>query len=571
MTGYLHKFRFSLVCAVVVMPLAIPDVAGGVTLGHGPKPTLTIPGNETSVQWAKENEPKITFPKQGFPDCVGTDKAFGGRHCERTIGAALKNKKSKIYVSPGYGTAENLSVTKGTTICAGELKDKVMQCIDKPSDNEKFRLVRKDPSKPCITIGGKANGSVNLTGMLLQDESGATVPCIKGGARGGALNINHSRLKNVSFDLKNLKAFKLDRSTLVGPHLTVDGVSEKVELIRVGITADPLSSGNGSLLFKRIENVIFSGPSVFEKIDVKIENVADSKLNLGTFTQGRLAFLGTGKAVLASDATIAVLKFEEKVAKGTATYDQASYDKMLQDFAEGVKTGDMTEDLPTLEEAGVFVNGAVSVSIRDGRFEKSPIELNGSAIQQIQGNLFSNSELTLQHEGMSTISYNSFLNTSGDENPFISAAANGGEASVLVRSGVNQIQDNVFLGQCLPDSNSINGYLCDCTEKPVLEMDSASIPWVTTFKGNDVCTDNPEWLGDADKPIEVYDGNCVVTLNSKVPRNSRTFYKNATSPPAKARSAIYLSGKRKPKGLPASCDGFIEFLDVGRKDKPKSK
>ena len=97
---------------------------------------------------ARTEEPTLSIPRETpfKPVCVGWPEKDG---CVTTISAALKNAKSNgtIYVRAGAGIADNLTISKGVTICPASQTDK---CLQYPTKEAHFRRIRKEETNTSI-------------------------------------------------------------------------------------------------------------------------------------------------------------------------------------------------------------------------------------------------------------------------------------------------------------------------------------------------------------------------------------------------------------------------------------
>lgn len=155
---------------------------------------------------AKTEEPTLSIPKETpfKPICVGWSRQEG---CVETISAALKNAKSNgtIFVRSGSGIADNLEIKKSVTICAASQKDK---CLQYPTDEANFRLIRKDETKPCMKIHSSPRpGKVTIRGMEIRDVANPSGPCIvntRSNASASSVTFDNSVLEDASLLLSGL-------------------------------------------------------------------------------------------------------------------------------------------------------------------------------------------------------------------------------------------------------------------------------------------------------------------------------------------------------------------------------
>ena len=165
---------------------------------------------------ARTEEPTLSIPRETpfKPVCVGWPEKDG---CVATISAALKNAKSNgtIYVRAGSGIADNLTISKGVTICAASQKDK---CLQYPTEEAKFRLIRKDETRPCIKLNFTPRpGKVTIRGMEIRDIADPGGTCIvntKTNAGLSSVTLDRSVLEDAGLQLSGLARITITRTTI---------------------------------------------------------------------------------------------------------------------------------------------------------------------------------------------------------------------------------------------------------------------------------------------------------------------------------------------------------------------
>lgn len=514
------KLAFTVLCATSAFadPLTI-----------GPEPTLSIPSVETNMTMAKE--PTLTVPRATISNCVGT---FKGHYCEATISQVHKNIRSPgktIFVSPGYGTAENLSIVRAVTICAGEVvektvkgkKKKVLQCIDKPGDAQKFRLVRENLAKPCINIGGGVSGTVKLRGMSLQDVAGAPKACISGRAAKANITISESSFKNGNLDLSGIKALTIENVSVVGSNWSLRDISTKAQFNDFNFVSEVRLDRRremSTLSLKNIQEVSVTGESTMSRTIFEMVNTASVHLSLREFEMGELSIEG------AADVT-----------------------------------WDSVDDLQFVGGAQVKISDGVSLDLSGVIFMLTEISLEGQAIRKLSGNTFYDSTLILNHTGLVSLAGNTFEKPIREGDMFATSIEDGSSGVMIeVLSGVNQIRNNRFGAECSRRTTDDNSDPCTCTESSVLSLSGAASSRTTRFEDNKVCTDEAIWIGDRSNLSrdELLHGNCVVTRDKNVARDSKTHYGKLKVPPASELIVRLVGAKRPPKGLEGICGDFLE-------------
>lgn len=516
------KLAFTVLCATSA--LADPTI-------FGPEPTLSIPSVDTNMTMAKE--PTLTVPRATISNCVGT---FKGHYCEATISQVHKSLRSPgktIFVSPGYGTAENLSIARAVTICAGEVvektvkgkKKKVLQCIDKPGDAQKFRLVRENLAKPCINIGGGVSGTVKLQGMSLQDVNGAAKACISGRAAKANITISQSTLENADLDMSGIKALTVSQTNVVGADWSIRDVSTKVrfESFRfLGKTKFGRPFTLSALNLKNIQDVGFDRETTLIGTRLEMIDTARAELLIGYFGSGEISISGS-----------------------------AEVDWFGKPF------------MHTVSNALVTISDGVSLNLRNIEFLSSDIVLDGQAIRSLSDNLFYDTNIRLNHKGLVSVEGNTFERPVKEEDMF-SDPANAGtspeDVMIEVLSGVNLIKNNRFGAKCSDRTTDDNSDPCTCTQSSVLSLSGAASSRTTRFEGNKVCTDEAIWIGDRSylSRDELLHGNCVVTRDKAVARDSKTHYGKLKVPSASELIVRLVGAKRPPKGLEGICGDFLD-------------
>lgn len=529
-------------------------------ISSGPEPTLTIPKQQITFQSA--TEPTLSIPKDNPATCVGK-WSKDDEYCVPTLTQALKNAKpgKTVFVKPGYGMAENLSISKAVTICSAKMETAgtateppTFKCIKTPSKkDQKFRLIPADHSKPCISISPRS-GKIRFQGMILDDVSGGGQACIKSSNKKIEILIEHSTLKNVSLNLSGLKSVSIQNVSAWGSvNWTFNKLTSTAKLGNVYFTSVNLE-------FKKIENVTLEGTNSFSWANLMLKDVGQAAF------KGINKFYRTDLKLDDTSADLAIKSFEDGniSARGNSSTDFVigTFINSREDASSKLTiSGTRPSSLNVKEfynaELTIDENGAFDLF--DSRFVKSTILIKGSAIRTINNNSFINTRLELEHNGLAKMWENNFVeqdedsaNEDGDgegsdDEPFEPYL----DSSILVSAGINHIWDNYFMAMCEEFPSPDGSPACECTLTPGIEFRSGKDK-STEFFENKVCTDEPEWvLGLISRDEDFYE-NCVITDDKSIVRTSRRLYKKA-----KEFRVTYAGSKRPSKEIQRLCGPFL--------------
>lgn len=294
---------------------------------------------------AQTKEPTLSIPKAVpfKPTCVGWPDDGG---CVSTISAAIKNARANgtIYVEAGSGIADNLTVTKGVTICAAEEKDK---CLQDATAGTYFRLIRKDEAKPCIRINFSPRpGKLTIKGMEIRDIADPSRSCIENTRTNAGLSsvtFDKTILEDVGLKLSGLASFKVSNTTVT---YTFAGEEPPTWTISGGALVD------------------FQSEVRFGGVDLTITD-STSTLSLTSFEYAALHIGGTGTSSIRDSRfrkaglTItgsAIRRIEENWFDGSVI--SLDHEGLVHFNDNVIETDGFRE--PAADEASVHVDGGVN-------------------------------------------------------------------------------------------------------------------------------------------------------------------------------------------------------------------
>ena len=533
MTRVLSEIRFTSIAILGIFVALTSVPASAAQALSDIHPTLTIPGQEITQQAVKWSEPTLSIPPHNPATCVG-DWTKQGLECVATLQQAIKNAKAngKIYVKPGFGAAENLSITKAVTICPAEITPKStnttaskMRCIEAPTRTRKFRLIREDKTKPCIKLSGNA-GVVRISGMLLDDTPRSKKPCFISTGKKVKLSIEHSKLVNITMNLATPNAVALQDVTFRYSNLDI----------------------------KSVDKMTLRGENVFYRSHLTLSDVGISKdpapFEILSFTDGSITATGS------SSIHLRVGEFRK-----SGDFQQSDDDEVYVPGKLSISgTGSSSLTVGRFENSELVIGSSGSFKLSDSLFVNSGISVSGRAIRTVNGNDFIDTQLELKHDGLLTVTGNTFLEEFVDEAIFEDEAPR--RPSLLIASGVNQISENRFLAACdLDFPLSQRDPACACTKTPVLEFEVGASR-STRFSENQVCTDEASWVRGTITTDEVFRTNCLITFDKSVGRDSRSLYnkseyRRSKYPPKSELIVTYVSPGRHPRDIEERCGEFL--------------
>lgn len=496
-------------------------------------PTLTIPDREIAQQAVKWSEPTLSIPPHSPATCVG-DWTKQGLECVATLQQAIKNAKAKgkVYVRPGFGAAENLSITKAVTICPAEITPKSansttqkMRCIEAPTRTQKFRLIREDKTKPCIKLSGNAE-AVRISGMILDDTPRSKASCFISTGKKVKLSIEHSKLINITMTLATPKSVALQDVTVRYSNLDI----------------------------KSVDKMALRGENAFYRSHLTLSDVGVSKdpapLEILSFADGSITATGS------SSIHLRVGEFRKSGDFQQSADDEVSVPGKLSISG----TGSSSLLVGRFENSELVIGSSGAFNLSDSLFVNSGISVSGQAIRTFNNNDFIDTQLALKHDGLITVTGNAFLEEYVDEEIFGEEPLR--RTSLLVTSGVNQISENRFLAACdLDFPPSQRDPACGCTKTPVLEFQPGASR-STRFSKNRICTDEASWVRGTITTDEVFRKNCLITFDKSVGRDSRGLYnkseyRRSKHPPKSELIVTYVSPGHPPRDIEERCGEFL--------------